>query len=314
MSLTPTLNPTSPVNNNKNTGNDEKTDGPDFHLHLVSDSTGETLEAIISAALVQFEGVNVHKHYWPLVRSALQMNRLMEDISEQPGLVLYTLVNQEIRKALEDACQLADLPVLSILDPVINLLGSYFGQKAMHKPGRQHTMNSRYFRRIDALHFTMAHDDGVLVEDVGQADIVLIGVSRSSKTPTSIYLANKGYKTLNVPFVPGCPMPVELDNLKNKFVIGLTTSVERLSQIRTNRLRSINEKEEGDYTDHERIEEEIKECRRYCSQRGWPVIDVTRRSIEESAAAILGKYNQWVEQLPDGDAKALELAKMDSAE
>jgi len=278
---------------------DSTAENTKFHLHLVSDSTGETLEAIISAALVQFEGVNVHKHYWPLVRSAMQMNRLMEDIAEEPGLVLYTLVNREIREALEKACMEANLPVLSILDPVINLLGSYFGQKASHKPGHQHTMDAHYFQRIDALHFTMAHDDGQLVEDVNDADIVLVGVSRSSKTPTSIYLANKGYKTLNVPFVPNCPMPEELDNLDNKFVLGLTTSAERLVQIRTNRLRSINEDEEADYTDHDQIQDEIKECRRYCTQRGWQTIDVTRRSIEESAAAILHRYYSWLDKQPE---------------
>ncbi len=279
-----------------------------FHLHLVSDSTGETLEAIVSAALVQFEGVNVYKHYWPLVRCAMQMERLMEDISEQPGLVMYTLVNTEIRETLERCCMDKNLPVLSILDPVINLLGSYFGQKASHKPGRQHTMDAHYFQRIDALHFTMAHDDGVLVEDVDQADIVLVGVSRSSKTPTSIYLANKGYKTLNVPFVPGCAMPHELDNLQNKFVIGLTTSAERLVQIRTNRLRSINENEEAVYTDREHILSEIKECRRYCTDRGWQTIDVTRRSIEESAAAILNRYYSWLETQPKGTARVKELS------
>jgi len=271
----------------------------DFHLHLVSDSTGETLEAIVSAALVQFEGVNVHKHYWPLVRSAMQMSRLMEDISEQPGLVMYTLVNKEIRLVLEQACMKANLPVLSILDPVINLLGSYFGQQASRKPGHQHTMDANYFQRIDALHFTMAHDDGQLIEDVTQADIILVGVSRSSKTPTSIYLANKGYKTMNVPFVPGCPMPLELDNVEGQFVLGLTTSIERLVQIRTNRLRSINEAEEGDYTDRDHIQDEIKECRRYCTQRGWQTIDVTRRSIEESSAAILHRYYAWLEKQPE---------------
>lgn len=274
----------------------EANNNAQFHLHLVSDSTGETLEAIISAALVQFEGVNVHKHYWPLVRSAMQMTRLMDDIAEQPGLVLYTIVNTEIRQVLEKSCIEKNIPVLSILDPVINLLGSYFGQQASHKPGRQHTMDAHYFQRIDALHFTMAHDDGQLVEDVREADIILIGVSRSSKTPTSIYLANKGYKTLNVPFVPHCPMPIELDNLKDKFVLGLTTSPERLVQIRTNRLRSINEHEEADYTDREQIQDEIKECRRYCTKRGWQTIDVTRRSIEETAAAILNKYYQWLEK------------------
>jgi len=278
--------------------NNVSSEAAEFHLHLVSDSTGETLEAIISAALVQFEGVNVHKHYWPLVRSAMQMSRLMEDISEQPGLVMYTLVNKEIRIVLEQACKKANLPVLSILDPVINLLGSYFGQKASRKPGQQHIMDAHYFQRIDALHFTMAHDDGQLVEDVDEADIILVGVSRSSKTPTSIYLANKGYKTMNVPFVPGCPMPTELDKLEGKFVLGLTTGIERLVQIRTNRLRSINEDENGDYTDREQIQDEIKECRRYCTERNWQTIDVTRRSIEESAAAILHRYYAWLEKQP----------------
>ncbi|NVJ99780.1 MAG: kinase/pyrophosphorylase [Alphaproteobacteria bacterium] len=290
MSLPEVPNPTSsPI------GVKKKGAEPGFHLHLVSDSTGETLEAIVQAALVQFEGVEVKKHYWPLVRSAMQMSRLMDDIREQPGLIMYTLVNPAIRETLESECMKANLPVLSILDPVINLLGSYFGVQASHKPGRQHKMDAHYFERIDALQFTMAHDDGVLVQDLPQADIVLVGVSRSSKTPTSIYLANKGYKTINVPFVPGCPMPRELDEIKNKFVIGLTTSAERLVAIRTNRLRSINEDTEGDYTDMSHILDEIKECRKYCAQRGWPTIDVTRRSIEETAAAILNKYQQWLE-------------------
>ncbi len=267
----------------------------EYHLHLVSDSTGETLEAIVSAALVQFEGVVVHKHYWPLVRSAMQMSRLMDDIKEHPGLIMYTLVNPEIRDVLEKECRQANLPVLPILDPVINLLGSYFGVQASHKPGHQHSLDADYFERIDALQFSMAHDDGQLIEDLPQADIILIGVSRSSKTPTSIYLANKGYKTMNVPFVPNVPMPPMLDILKDKFVIGLTTSAERLAQIRTNRLRSINEDEEGSYTDLQLIQDEIKLCRRYCTERGWQTIDVTRRSIEESAAAILNKYHQWLD-------------------
>lgn len=267
----------------------------EYHLHLVSDSTGETLEAIVSAALVQFEGVVVRKHYWPLVRTAMQMTRLMDDIKEHPGLIMYTLVNPEIRDVLERGCREANLPVLPILDPVINLLGSYFGVQASHNPGRQHTLDADYFERIDALQFSMAHDDGQLIEDLPQADIVLIGVSRSSKTPTSIYLANKGFKTMNVPFVPHVPMPPLLDILRDKFVIGLTTSPDRLVQIRTNRLRSINEEEDGDYTDLELIQDEIKQCRRYCTDRGWQTIDVTRRSIEETAAAVLSKYNAWLD-------------------
>ncbi|PCI63874.1 MAG: phosphoenolpyruvate synthase regulatory protein [Kordiimonadales bacterium] len=279
---------------------DKDDDSEIFHLHLVSDSTGETLEAIVSAALVQFEGVKVRKHFWPLVRSALQMNRLMIDIAEDPGLVMYTLVNREIREVLEKCCLEENLPALSILDPVINLLGSYFGQKASRKPGRQHIMDAHYFQRIDALHFTMAHDDGQLVENAAEADIILVGVSRSSKTPTSIYLANKGFKTMNVPFVHGCPMPAELNGLENTFVLGLTTSVERLVQIRTNRLRSLKESADADYTNQLHIQDEVKECRRYCTERGWQILDVTRRSIEESAAAILNRYQTWLDKQEDG--------------
>lgn len=264
-----------------------------FHLHLVSDSTGETLESLVSAALVQFEGVAVQRHYWPLVRSATQMQRLMTDIEEYPGLVMFTVVNDEIRAVLEQGCQAANLPTLAVLDPVINILGTYFGRKASAQPGRQHVMDSNYFDRIDALHFTMAHDDGQITEQLSAADIVLVGVSRTSKTPTSIYLANKGYKTANIPFVPRCPLPAELDHLTDTFVIGLTTSPDRLAQIRANRLRSLNEGRETSYADIEQIKEEVKECRRYCTEKGWPMLDVTRRSIEESAAAILGKFHQW---------------------
>ncbi len=267
-----------------------------FHIHLVSDSTGETLEAIASAALVQFEGVDINRHFWPLIRTPMQMQNVMADICDQPGLVMYTLVNPDIRRALEDGCEAAQLPMLSILDPVISTLAGFLGREASHRVGRQHMMDSHYFDRIDALHFTMAHDDGQLPGELEAADIILVGVSRTSKTPTSIYLANKGYKTANIPFVPSVPLPDELNHIKNRFVVGLTTSPERLVQIRTNRLRSLNEDQEGAYTDIAQIEEEVKACRRYCSERGWPVIDVTRRSIEETAAAILGRYQSWLDR------------------
>lgn len=274
-----------------------------FHVHLVSDSTGETLEALVSAALVQFEGVLVKRHFWPLVKTPVQMKRLMEDISKQSGLVMYTLVDQEIRSVLVEACQMEGLPTLAILDPVINILGTFFGREPSHLPGRQHLMDQEYFKRIDALHFTMAHDDGQLTEGLSKADIILVGVSRTSKTPTSIYLANKGFKTANVPFVPGCPLPEILGKMTNSFVIGLTTSPERLSQIRANRLKSLNEGwgslnkgTETSYANIEKIQDEIRECKRYCRARNWPIIDVTRRSIEESAAAILSKYQYWRQQ------------------
>jgi len=266
-----------------------------FYIHLVSDSTGETLEGIANAALSQFEGVNVSRHYWPLMRTSMQMERVIEDIAEQPGLVMYTLVNDDIRSTLESCCSERDLPTISVMDPLINLLATYFGTKSAGKPGLQHTMDSEYFNRIEAVQYTMSHDDGQLSHDLKDADIIILGVSRSSKTPTSMYLANKGFRTANIPFVPNCPLPDGFDTITDKFVVGLTTSPDRLAQIRTNRLRSIKEESETDYTDIDLISEEVLACRRYCNEHGWPVIDVTRRSIEESAVAILHKYFAWKE-------------------
>ncbi|WND03665.1 pyruvate, water dikinase regulatory protein [Temperatibacter marinus] len=267
-----------------------------LHLHLVSDSTGETLDGLLQAALVQFDGVDVVKHNWPLMRSPKQMERIIQDISENRGLVLYTIVNEDIRRTLEDGCRDLGFPVLAIMDPLINLLGSYFGVKPTGLAGRQHAMDENYFSRIEALDYTMAHDDGQLTEDLHMADIILVGVSRTSKTPTSIYLANKGFKTANVPFVPGCPMPEDLDHLHNTFVMGLTTSPDRLSQIRTNRLNSLNEKGVTDYAAIDSIQDEVKECRKYCRERNWQVLDVTRRSVEETAAAIINKFHLWNEE------------------
>ena len=267
-----------------------------FHLHLVSDSTGETLQSISKAALVQFEGVDVRTHTWPLVRSPSQMERIFQDIREQPGLVMFTLVNDDIRKALVEACVKWRLPHLSVLDPVIGTLARYLGTQAHGVPGRQHAMDAQYHHRIDALHFTVAHDDGQHPETLANAEIIIVGVSRTSKTPTSIYLANKGYRTANIPFVPTCPLPAELDGLTDHFIVGLTVNPERLVHIRTNRLRALNEGHHTEYVDMESVKNEIALCRRLCHERGWPVIDVTRRSIEETAVAIINRYYSWQEE------------------
>lgn len=271
----------------------------EYHLHLVSDATGETLETMAKAVLVQFEESHITKHFWPMIRTAKQMQRIMQDISELPGLVMYTLVNEKIREALLLECNRLDLPTISILDPVIDALAKFLGQKSRGLPGQQYVLNSEYFDRIEALQFTMAHDDGQMPTDLLSAEIILVGVSRTSKTPTSIYIANRGIRTANIPFVMGCSMPDELDHLDAAIVVGLTASPERLVQIRTNRLRSINERPDTDYVDLERIKDEVTACRRYCSDRGWPVIDVTRRSIEETAAAIMNLYYRDVEEHPE---------------
>jgi len=265
------------------------TDEP-FQLHLVSDATGETLEGIVKAALVQFENVEVAKHLWPLVRTPGQMTEILDYIEKQPGLVFYTLVNEKLRSVLTRRCAEIGIPHVSVLDPVIDALGSHLGAQARGLPGRQHEMDAQYFHRIDALHYTMAHDDGQQVQDLEQADIILVGVSRTSKTPTSIYLANKGFKTANVPFVPGVDLPPELDGPLKAFVIGLTASPERLVQVRTNRLRTLRGTGPSPYVDEDAVREEVVNCRRYCRARGWPIIDVTRRSIEETAATILRLY------------------------
>lgn len=268
-------------------------DSGKFHLHLVSDATGETLEAVTKACMVQFDSAEVLKHFWPMVRTARQMERILDDIGERPGLVLYTLVNPEIRDALEQGCAARKIPTLAVLDPVIQAVGTFLGRKARAQPGRQHAMDAAYFERIDAIHFTLAHDDGQLTDELDRADIILVGVSRTSKTPTSMYLANRGYKTANVPIVPEIPLPEALWSAGDQtLIVGLTTSPDRLVQVRASRLKSLQERRSTDYINLERIKAEVSFARRLFSQHGWPVIDVTRRSIEETAAAVINLYQQ----------------------
>ena len=261
------------------------------HLHLFSDSTGETLQMVANAALAQFEGVDVVRHFWPMVRSRQHLERIVPELEKSPGLILYTLVNEETRKALEEKCRQLALPAVDALGEVTAVLETCFGQEAHGRPGRQHRMDDAYFRRVDAIHYTIAHDDGVGSHDWHKADILLTGVSRTSKTPTSIYLANRGYKVANIPLVIESPPPPVLFELGGPLIVGLTTAPERLGQIRRNRLLSLNEGSETSYAEHERVEEEIRFARRMFADNNWPVIDVTRRSIEETAAAIIKLIN-----------------------
>jgi len=258
-----------------------------LHLHLISDSTGETLENIAKAGLAQFDDVETIKHFWPMVRSEGHVDRVFDDIGKQPGLVLYTLVDHNVRKQLETRCRAMGLPAVSVLDPVIDALSRLLGMEAKERPGGQHLLDAAYFQRVEAIQYTIAHDDGVAPDDWDRADIVLAGVSRTSKTPTSIYLANRGYKVANVPLVPESPPPDTLYRLKNPIIVGLTTSPDRLVQVRRNRLLSLNQTPETDYVDQDRVKAEVAFARRIFSDNDWPVIDVTRRSIEESAAAII---------------------------
>lgn len=257
------------------------------HLHLLSDSTGETLEMLAKAALAQFEGAEVHRHFWPMVRSLQHLDRVMSEIAQYPGAVLFTLVNPEIRARLEERCRTLGLPAVSALDAVTVILENMLGQEARARPGRQHMMDEAYFDRVDAIHYTIAHDDGVAPEDWEEADIVLAGVSRTSKTPTSIYLANRGYKVANIPVVPESPPPPILYTLRRPLIVGLTTAPDRLIQVRRNRLLTLNQAPETAYVDQERVAKEVQYARRMFADHGWPVIDVTRRSIEETAAAVI---------------------------
>src|SRR5690606_34075810 len=267
-----------------------------LHLHLLSDSTGETLEMVAKAALAQFDDAEVIRHFWPMVRSLQHLDRIVEELAAHPGLVLYTLVNEDTRRRLEERCRSLGLPHVAPLDSVTVALEDRLGQEAKGRPGRQHAMDDAYFARVDAIQFTIAHDDGIASEEWEEADIVLAGVSRSSKTPTSIYLANRGFKVANIPLVVESPPPASLFQLQRPMVVGLTTAPRRLIEIRRNRLLSLNQKTETAYIDEQRVEQEVSFARRLFADNGWPVIDVTRRSIEETAAAVIKLYNERAAQ------------------
>jgi [pyruvate, water dikinase]-phosphate phosphotransferase / [pyruvate, water dikinase] kinase len=262
-----------------------------YNLHLISDSTGETLERIAKAALAQFDDSAVARHLWPMIRSQQHLDRIVREIGANPGLVLYTVVNDETRRRLEDHCAGLGLPAIPVLDTVVEALEQLLQQEAHGKPGRQHRLDEEYFARVDAIHYTIAHDDGVGWEDWEQADIVLAGVSRTSKTPTAIYLANRGYKVANVPIVVESPPHKALFGLRRPSVIGLTTAPERLIQVRRNRLLSLNQSPDTDYVHTGRVANEVRFARRLFADNAWPVIDVTRRSIEETAAAAINFHN-----------------------
>ena len=259
-----------------------------FHLHLVSDATGETLITVARAAAAQYSSMSPVEHMHPLIRTQKQLDRVLTAIEEFPGIVLYTLLEHELAKQLEDKCRKLGLPYLSILGPVLQLFHSYLGGETKPRVGAQHTLNAEYFKRIDALNFTMLHDDGQHTDGLEEADVVLVGVSRTSKTPTSIYLANRGVKTANVPLVPGVPPPPQLEHLTQPLVVGLFASPERIVQIRQNRLLGLKAEQQADqYVDKHAVAEEIAFSRKLCGKHNWPSIDVTRRSIEETAAAVM---------------------------
>jgi regulator of PEP synthase PpsR (kinase-PPPase family) len=264
-----------------------------FHVHLVSDSTGETLNALAKAVVARFEGVIPIEHIYALVRSEKQMERVLEEIESLPGVVLHTLVDRDLRDQLEEGCRKLDVPQIAALDPLVGALSRYLGAALTTRVGVQHVLDTDYFNRIAALDFAMAHDDGQgTTEQLETADVVLCGVSRTSKTPTCIYLAHRGIRAANVPLVPGQEDGERLTALKTPLVIGLTVSPDRLVQIRRNRLDGLQANRAFAYTDHDAVRDETVKARRAFERRGWPVIDVTRRSVEETAAAIINLLNE----------------------
>ena len=271
-----------------------------INLHLVSDATGETLNAITRATTAQFEHAQITFHRWSLIRTRFQLHRVLQGIEADPGPVLSTLVNKALRADLDTTCQRLNVPVVNVLDPVMDLLQDYIGEQAGSSPGRQYVLNADYFQRIDAMHYVLAHDDGQAQAGLTEADVVLVGVSRSSKTPTCFYLANRGIKAANVPLVPGLP---EVDGLHDISVpvIGLTLEPQALIEIRKHRLRLIASQDNAalmrqnssEYVDEEAVKAELLWARRLCNTNAWPVINVTRRSIEETAATVLQLMEAW---------------------
>ncbi len=281
-----------------------------INLHLVSDATGETLNAIARATTVQFEHAHIVYHRWSLIRTRFQLHRVLEGIQHEPGPVLTTLVDRALRSELETACLKLNVRVVNVLDPVIEMLQDTVGEQASARPGRQYVLNADYFQRIDAMHYVLSHDDGQAQAGLAEANVVLVGVSRSSKTPTCFYLANRGIKAANIPLVPNTPEPVGLVGAKCP-VIGLTLQPEALIEIRRHRLRLIGggaqtgpvRQSSTDYVDEEAVKAELLWARRLCTRHGWPVIDVTRRSIEETAATVLQLMDAWHKRQAEAAAK-----------
>lgn len=259
----------------------------EFSLHLVSDSTGETVITVARAGVAQFDDIQAKEFVWPLVRSQEMVTEVLAAIEKNPGMVLFTLVNTDVRKALETGCGRLGVPCISILDPVFAALGLYLKAEVGHRPGRQHMLDAEYFERIAAMEFALSHDDGQATRNLESADVLLLGVSRTSKSPTCLYLANRGVRAANVPIVAGMTLPNEVLEAKRPLKVGLTKDPRRLVQIRKNRLKLLEIQEDTDYIDIDKVSNEVTAARRLFAEQGWPVIDVTRRSVEETAATIM---------------------------
>ena len=267
-----------------------------LHIHLVSDSTGETVHQVARACLAQFADVKSVEHIWTLVRTEAHLDALFAGLDRHPGILLMSIIDQELRSTIENFCRVKGVPAASVLDPVVNLLTAVLGQAMTNLPGGQRRLDTAYFDRMAAVDFAVSHDDGMNMGNLKKADMLIVGVSRTSKTPTSMYLAHRGYKVANYALVPQVPFPQHYLDSVNLFVVGLTNDPKRLSQIRRTRQVAMQDEDNESYADIRKITEEVRNARRLFTSNGWPVIDVTRRSVEETAAAILQHYNNWCEK------------------
>lgn len=261
---------------------------------MLSDATGETLISVGRAVASQYTMIQTTEHIYPMIRNEMQLQRALDEIQQEPGIVLYTIIDKKIKLLLGRRCEKIEVPCIDILHPVLDAFQSYLGMPTNLRASAQHDLNADYFRRIEALDFTIEHDDGQSPNSLSDADVILVGISRTSKTPTSIYLANRGIKTANVPLIPGIDLPEALLETKNALIVGLIASAERISHIRQNRdLGDVFALES--YTDRISIAEELTYAKRICERFNWPIIDVTRRSIEETAAAIFELLSRFRE-------------------
>ena len=262
-------------------------------LHLISDSTGVTLRAVSSAAAAQFTELDYQEKTYPMVRTITQLNRVLETIRIDKGVVFCTLVEEKVREKLEKFCKKENIPYFPVMENIVSLLEKYTGIKAINKPGGQHILNDDYFKRIEAINYTLEHDDGQGQINLEEADVIVVGVSRTSKTPTCIYLANQGIKAANYPLVPHIGISDELNAIKNTQVVALITSAHALVEIRRKRSATLGiSTVDNDYIDIHKVEEEITAAKRIFANKGWPVIDITRRSVEETSSAIMNILSQ----------------------
>jgi [pyruvate, water dikinase]-phosphate phosphotransferase / [pyruvate, water dikinase] kinase len=262
------------------------------HVYLLSDATGETVERVARAALTQFKDVDVKLHRVGQIRGREDILRALDEVTGDRAIIFYTLVNTELAQFVRTEAEARQIEAVDLITPLLYKLGEFLEMRPQKLPGLQYEMNSEYYRRMEAVDFTVKQDDGQEPRNLHKADIVLVGVSRSSKTPLSMYLAHKGYKVANVPIIQGIEPPVELEQVDQDRVVGLMIETQRLVDIRSARLRNLRQSPRGSYADYRIVEDELAYCRRYYrSHPGWVVIDVTNKSVEESAAEIMSRLH-----------------------